>query len=78
MNATPADDFDPSLLDSEVTHFSTDSRAVKPGEVFFAFSQPEFANNCFNGEFMDAGVFVKSASKMEPRRLSSEKKRSRT
>jgi UDP-N-acetylmuramoyl-tripeptide--D-alanyl-D-alanine ligase len=51
----------PALLESEVERFSTDSRAVTAGEVFFAFSQPEFKNNCFNGDFMDATKFVPKA-----------------
>lgn len=61
MNAAPASDFNPALLDTEVNSFATDSREVKAGDLFFAFSQPEFANNCFNGEFQDATRFVPSA-----------------
>lgn len=61
MGATPSRDFDPSLPELEVTRFETDSRAVGKGEVFFAFSQPEFENNGFNGEFHDATSFVRSA-----------------
>jgi len=60
MNAD-ASDLDPALLQTEVSSFPTDSREVKAGEVFFAFSQPEFENNCFNGDFMDATGFVASA-----------------
>lgn len=60
MNAD-ASNISPALLESEVTNFPTDSRSVKAGEVFFAFSQPEFENNCFNGDFMDATKFVPSA-----------------
>lgn len=60
MNAE-ASNLSPALLESEVIKFQTDSRAVKAGEVFFAFSQPEFENNCFNGDFMDATKFVPSA-----------------
>ena len=56
-----ASSLNPALLESEVTKFPTDSRAVKAGEVFFAFSQPEFENNCFNGDFMDATAFVDKA-----------------
>ncbi len=41
--------------------FPTNSKEVKPGEVFFAFSQPEFENNGFNGEFRDATAFVPNA-----------------
>ena len=61
MNAAPASDKNPALLDIEVNSFATDSREVKAGDLFFAFSQPEFANNCFNGEFQDATLFVSSA-----------------
>ena len=60
MNAD-ASTLSPALLESEVTKFPTDSRAVKAGEVFFAFSQPEFEQNCFNGDFMDATAFVEKA-----------------
>ncbi len=60
MNAE-ASNLSPALLESEVENFQTDSRSVKAGEVFFAFSQPEFENNCFNGDFMDATAFVERA-----------------
>ncbi len=56
-----ASSLDPALLRQEVSSFPTDSREVKAGEVFFAFSQPEFENNCFIGDFMDATGFVASA-----------------
>ena len=52
---------DSELLGKEVSFFSTDSREIKDGDVFFAFSQPEFKNNCFNGDFIDATLFVASA-----------------
>ncbi len=61
MDATAADGFDPQLLVADVSQFQTDSRKVLPGEVFFAFSQPEFENNGFNGDFMDASRFVGGA-----------------
>lgn len=61
MDATPSEGFEPQLLAAEVSQFQTDSRQVKPGEVFFAFSQPEFENNGFNGDFMDASRFVAGA-----------------
>lgn len=61
MNAAPASDIDPALLDMEVNSFATDSREVKAGDLFFAFSQPEFENNGFNGEFRDATRFVPAA-----------------
>ena len=53
--------FDPALLASEVGSFAIDSREVRPGGLFFALSQPEYKNNCFNGEFDDATVHVPSA-----------------
>ena len=51
----------PALLRSEVQSFAIDSREVKAGEVFFAFSQPDYKNNCFNGDFADAHVFIPDA-----------------
>lgn len=61
MNAATASEFDPALLNDEVNSFATDSREVKAGDLFFAFSQPEFANNGFNGEFQDATGFAAQA-----------------
>ncbi len=60
MNAD-ASNLNPALLRIDVTSFPTDSREVKAGDLFFAFSQPEFENNCFNGDFLDATEFVPSA-----------------
>ena len=60
MNAE-ASNFNPALLGAEVKSFSIDSRQVQAGEVFFAFSQPDYQNNCFNGEFADAHVYVPAA-----------------
>ena len=60
MNAD-ASSLSPALLASEVSTFAADSREVKAGDVFFAFSQPEFKNNCFNGDFADAHRFVPAA-----------------
>jgi UDP-N-acetylmuramoyl-tripeptide--D-alanyl-D-alanine ligase len=34
---------------------------VKAGDVFFALSQPEYKNNCFNGDFADSTQYVASA-----------------
>ncbi len=59
--AADASQLNPALFGAEVQSFAIDSRAVKAGEVFFAFSQPEFANNCFNGDFQDAHKFIGSA-----------------
>lgn len=61
MNAVPASTISPALLETEVTTFATDSREVKAGDLFFAFSQPEFRDNGFNGELQDATRFVPMA-----------------
>jgi UDP-N-acetylmuramoyl-tripeptide--D-alanyl-D-alanine ligase len=60
MNAGTSD-LDPALPVTEVTNFSIDSREVQAGDVFFALSQPDYANNGFNGEFDDATQFVAGA-----------------
>lgn len=52
---------DPSLLQRDVASFKIDSREVEAGDVFFALSQPDYRNNCFNDDFADAHVFVPSA-----------------
>ena len=54
-------DIDPALPATEVTNFSIDSREVQAGDVFFALSQPDYANNGFNGDFEDATKFVAAA-----------------
>ncbi len=51
----------PALLAAQVKTFSIDSREVKAGDVFFALSQPEYQNNCFNGDFEDSTKYVASA-----------------
>lgn len=51
----------PALLSTEVRSFVIDSREVQAGEVFFALSQPEYKNNCFNGDFEDSTKYVASA-----------------
>ncbi len=56
-----ASKLDPALQSAEIVTFATDSREVQAGEVFFAFSQPEFQNNCFNGDFADSTAFVPKA-----------------
>ena len=61
MNAENASNINPALLGIEVTSFPTDSREVKAGDLFFAFSQPEFSENGFNGDFLDATIFVPAA-----------------
>ncbi|MFT3745666.1 MAG: UDP-N-acetylmuramoyl-tripeptide--D-alanyl-D-alanine ligase [Pyrinomonadaceae bacterium] len=60
MNAAAAA-LDPALLNSEVGSFAIDSREVKPGDLFFALSQPEYRNNCFNGDFEDSTKYAASA-----------------
>jgi len=53
---------EPALLDTqEVNQFAIDSREAQAGVVFFALSQPEYQNNCFNGDFADSTVHVASA-----------------
>ena len=52
---------DPAFLQREVASFVIDSREVKAGDVFFALSQPEYINNCFNGDFADSTAFARSA-----------------
>ena len=51
----------PALQTAQVKTFSIDSREVKAGDVFFALSQPEYKNNCFNGDFEDSTKYVVSA-----------------
>ena len=41
--------------------FTIDSCDVNAGDVFFALSQPDYANNGFNGEFDDATVYAAAA-----------------
>ncbi|MGD9587759.1 MAG: UDP-N-acetylmuramoyl-tripeptide--D-alanyl-D-alanine ligase [Pyrinomonadaceae bacterium] len=45
---------DPANADREIASIVIDSREVGAGDVFFALSQPDYANNGFNGEFEDA------------------------
>lgn len=52
---------DPALQDAEVTSFAIDSRETQAGVVFFALSQPEYKDNCFNGDFEDSTKYVVSA-----------------
>ncbi len=58
---TDASALNPALHGAEVNSFVIDSREVKAGEVFFALSQPEYKNNCFNGDFEDSTKYVASA-----------------
>lgn len=56
-----AEVLDPALRNREVGSFAIDSREVKEGALFFALSQPEYRDNCFNGDFADSTVFVPDA-----------------
>ena len=56
-----ASKLNPALLHAEVQSFAIDSREVRAGEVFFALSQPDYKNNCLNGDFADAHQFIPSA-----------------
>ncbi len=60
MNAQ-ASTLDPTLLAREVGSFAIDSREVQPEGMFFALSQPEYKDNCFNGDFDDSTQFVPAA-----------------
>jgi len=51
----------PALLQRDVTSFVIDSREVRAGDVFFALSQPEYAQNGFNGDFADSTAFAAEA-----------------
>ena len=53
--------FNPALLSTEVKTIAIDSREVQAGDVFFALSQPDYKNNCFNGDFEDSHKYVPSA-----------------
>ncbi|MBA2493159.1 MAG: hypothetical protein H0V31_00515, partial [Acidobacteria bacterium] len=53
--------FNPALLNTEVNSFVIDSRETQAGAVFFALSQPDYKNNCFNGDFEDAHKYIPSA-----------------
>jgi UDP-N-acetylmuramoyl-tripeptide--D-alanyl-D-alanine ligase len=49
------------LFDKQIRDFSIDSRSVKPGELFFALSQADYARAGFNGTFADAHEFIADA-----------------
>ena len=53
--------FAPALLGENVQSFVIDSREIQAGNVFFALSQPDFRNNCFNGDFTDGANYAVSA-----------------
>ncbi len=50
--------FDPALLEMEFKTVAIDSREVKAGDLFFALSQPDYKNNCFNGDFEDSHQYI--------------------
>ena len=60
MNAD-ASGTNPALLQTEFEKVTIDSREVQAGEVFFALSQPDYKNNCFNGDFADSHQYIPSA-----------------
>ncbi|HEY0427101.1 MAG TPA: UDP-N-acetylmuramoyl-tripeptide--D-alanyl-D-alanine ligase [Pyrinomonadaceae bacterium] len=60
MNAD-ASGLNPALLETEVDSFVIDSRESRAGAVFFALSQPDYKNNCFNGDFEDSTKYTASA-----------------
>ncbi|HMO81717.1 MAG TPA: UDP-N-acetylmuramoyl-tripeptide--D-alanyl-D-alanine ligase [Pyrinomonadaceae bacterium] len=60
MNAD-ASELDPALAETDAVSFFIDSRDVLQGGVFFALSQPDYANNGFNGDFDDATRYVPEA-----------------
>jgi UDP-N-acetylmuramoyl-tripeptide--D-alanyl-D-alanine ligase len=60
MNAE-ASDINPALLQTEFKTVRTDSREVQAGDVFFALSQPDYQNNCFNGDFADSHEYIPAA-----------------
>ncbi|HEX9961015.1 MAG TPA: UDP-N-acetylmuramoyl-tripeptide--D-alanyl-D-alanine ligase, partial [Pyrinomonadaceae bacterium] len=60
MNAD-ASGTNPALLQTEFETAVIDSREVQAGDVFFALSQPDFKNNCFNGDFADSHRYIPSA-----------------
>lgn len=51
----------PALLESEFYRVAIDSRELQAGDVFFALSQPDYKNNCFNDDFEDSTKYVASA-----------------
>jgi UDP-N-acetylmuramoyl-tripeptide--D-alanyl-D-alanine ligase len=51
----------PALLQTEFKTAVIDSREVQAGDVFFALSQPDYKNNCFNGDFADSHRYIPSA-----------------
>lgn len=50
-----------ALLQAEFKTVRIDSREVQAGDVFFALSQPDYQNNCFNGDFEDSHKYIPAA-----------------
>jgi UDP-N-acetylmuramoyl-tripeptide--D-alanyl-D-alanine ligase len=61
MMGGDATNIDPALRSAQVDSFVIDSREAQAGDVFFALSQPEYRDNCFNGEFDDSTKYVAAA-----------------
>jgi UDP-N-acetylmuramoyl-tripeptide--D-alanyl-D-alanine ligase len=51
----------PALRGAAVESFVIDSRQAQAGACFFALSQPEYKNNCFNGDFEDSTKYAAAA-----------------
>ncbi|HXG86441.1 MAG TPA: UDP-N-acetylmuramoyl-tripeptide--D-alanyl-D-alanine ligase [Pyrinomonadaceae bacterium] len=51
----------PALLNAAVESFTIDSRESQAGRVFFALSQPDYQDNCFNGDFADSHEYIPAA-----------------
>ncbi|MBL8181971.1 MAG: UDP-N-acetylmuramoyl-tripeptide--D-alanyl-D-alanine ligase, partial [Blastocatellia bacterium] len=51
----------PAQTAIDATNFVIDSREIRAGDVFFALSQPEYANNGFNGDFDDSTQYAAGA-----------------
>jgi UDP-N-acetylmuramoyl-tripeptide--D-alanyl-D-alanine ligase len=50
------------VFDKEISGFSIDSRAVRPGELFFALSPEDYRRHCFTAaSFADAHRFIPQA-----------------
>jgi UDP-N-acetylmuramoyl-tripeptide--D-alanyl-D-alanine ligase len=50
------------LFDKEISGYSIDSRAVRPGELFFALSPEDYRRHCFTAtSFADAHRFIPQA-----------------
>lgn len=51
----------PAQRENDATNFVIDSREIRAGDVFFALSQPEYADNGFNGDFDDSTQYAAGA-----------------